>query len=85
MAIIIDIDDPYSDRAKQFRSAVARHPAHSGSADPIGDDQAERSGWGGLDECGAVEGGTPINNLTITGPYRRPSTWRRFLRWLATT
>lgn len=29
-----------------------------GSADAIGDDQAERaSGWGALDECAAVEGG----------------------------
>lgn len=84
MAIIIDIDSPYSDRAQQFRAAVARHEKTMG-ADPIGDDQAERSGWGGLDECGAPEGGLPINNLTITGPYRRPSLWSRFCRWLATT
>lgn len=31
----------------------------SGSADAVGDDQAERaSGWGALDESAAVEGGT---------------------------
>ena len=85
MSLIIDIDDTHSKRAEAFASAVARHPDQRGSADPLGDDQAQRSGWGGLDECGAVEGGAPINNLTITGPYHRPASWRRFLRWLAGT
>lgn len=37
-----------------FADTVAMH----GSADAIGDDQAERSsGWGALDECAAPEGG----------------------------
>lgn len=54
-------------------------------ADPIGDDQCDRSGWGGLDECSAPEGGAPINNLTITGPYRRLSLWARICRWFAST
>lgn len=85
MGIIIEMDDPYSDRQTHFRAAVSRHAGAMGSADPIGDDQAERSGWGGFDECSAVEGGAPINNLTITGPYRRPTMWGRFLRWFATT
>lgn len=61
----------------------AEAASRSGNADPIGDDQTTRSGWGGLDECSAVEGGT-VNTLTITGPYRRVGVlgriWRRVTR-----
>lgn len=52
-----------------------------GSADALGDDQAERhSGWGALQEC-AVEGG---RHREPTSTFK-PSLWARFVRWLSTT
>ena len=51
----------------------------SGSADPLGDDQAERtSAWGALEEC-AIEGGKH-REPTDTGSYPGPSVgWVLFL------
>lgn len=49
-----------------------------GSADAIGDDQAERSsGWGALDECSAVEGGQHRE----PGPAPSESSVLRLLLW----
>jgi hypothetical protein len=44
-------------------------------ADPIGDDQTTRSGWGGLDEC-AVEGAQPaIDYRAVVAESRMEWPW----------
>lgn len=67
--MIVDLERVLAVRAAQRATAVLQQfpdtipvvrPAENypatGSSDPIGDDQCERSGWGDLEEC-AVEGG----------------------------
>lgn len=69
---------PCHGECAQGRFCKADAPA-SGSADPLGDDQAERtSAWGALEEC-ATEGGKH-REPTDTGSYPGPSVgWVLFL------
>lgn len=81
MAVVLSEADLDAAIAEKFSDHPPLSPA--GSADAIGDDQAERhSGWGYLPDC-APEGGQihPAQPAT----YQRPSLLRRFLRWLSTT
>lgn len=48
----------YTTRAERFEQWPDTIATNWGSADAVGDDQAERSSnWGALDECAAPEGG----------------------------
>lgn len=79
--MIVDLERVLAARAAQRATAVLQqwpdtipvvrpaeiYPA-TGSSDPIGDDQCERSGWGDLEEC-AVEGGV----FALPAPATRSS------------
>lgn len=67
-ALILDDDDEANDVALK------------GSSDPVADSQASYSGWGGIDECCAVEGGRVLA-LPFSSTYRRLTGLRRALRF----
>jgi len=58
-------------------------PGAPNGGDPVGDSQADYSGWGGIDECRAVTGARAVSMVFLDGPHRRQAAWRRWLKRLA--